>query len=238
MVHGVIMLKKFVLWGHHLKDYQDMFNLSDEMLDTKRVIEYGAGVTSFNAEMNEKGHSVLSVDPIYDLTLDEIKTMVEEVFDTTVAKIKANKDKYNWKSYGDITTLLAERKQGIQTFYDDFEAGKADGRYIGITEGEALQLENYAYDLALITHHLFVNFEDKGEQDHVRLIQEMVRVAGEVRIFPLLNKYGQVSQLLGPVMLALQQQDLGLEVRQVASKLQKAGNAMLRVWAVKCDVEP
>lgn len=230
------MLKKFVLWGHHLSDYQSMFDLSDNQLSQKKIIEYGAGITGFNAEMKAKGHQVVSVDPMYSLSLAQIKAEVDDIFETTVSKIKSNKDKYNWKNYAELSALLEERRQGLAMFYADFEAGRAEGRYISIDEGKTLALEDYSFDLALITHHLFVNFGDKGVEEHVRLIEEMVRIAGEVRIFPLLNKYGQVSQLLGPVMLALQQKDLGLEVRQVESQLQKAGNAMLRVWAVKCDV--
>ncbi len=231
------MLKKFVLWGHRLKDYQDMFDLTESSLHDKRIIEYGAGVTSFNAEMHQKGCKVISVDPMYGLPLQEIQQQVESVFDTTVAKIKANKDKYNWKNYGDMTGLLEERREGIEQFYQDFPEGAKQGRYLSLPHSHVLPLDDFAFDLALITHHLFVNYEDQGVEEHVALIKEMVRVAGEVRIFPLLNKYGQVSQLLGPVMLLLQQQDLGLEVRQVPSQLQKAGNAMLRVWAVKCEMK-
>lgn len=226
------MLKKFVLWGHHLSDYCEMFDLLEQDLADKKIIEYGAGATSFNAQMHAKGRVVVSVDPLYALPFDELKETVQDVFDTTVSKIKNNKDKYNWKSYGDLTALLEQRQQGIEQFLADFEQGKQQGRYVSQLDN----LQDYSFDLALITHHLFVNYGDKGASEHVELILEMIRVAGEVRIFPLLNKYGQVSQLLGPVMQMLQQKDIALEVRQVASQLQKAGNAMLRAWAVKCDV--
>ena len=226
------MLKKFVLWGHHLSDYCEMFDLLEQDLADKKIIEYGAGATSFNAQMHAKGRAVVSVDPLYALPFDELKETVQDVFDTTVSKIKNNKDKYNWKNYGDLTALLEQRQQGIEQFLADFEQGKQQGRYVSQLDN----LQDYSFDLALITHHLFVNYGDKGASEHVALILEMIRVAGEVRTFPLLNKYGQVSQLLGPVMQILQQKDIALEVRQVASQLQKAGNAMLRAWAVKCDV--
>lgn len=231
------MLKKFVLWGHTLKDYQEMFNLSDEILIDNRIVEYGAGATSFNFEMQQLGHKVVSIDPMYALNRSEIKNIVEETFETTVSKIKNNIDKYNWKSYGDLTSLLEERRQGLELFYNDFDLGRQQGRYLSFDEGQALEIEDYSFDLALITHHLFVNFAELGAAEHLNLIKEMVRVAGEVRIFPLLNKYGETSQLLGPVMLDLQQSDFALEICQVVSQLQKGGNAMLRAWAVKCDVK-
>lgn len=232
------MFKKFVLWGHRLNDYKEMFNLSDDTLSEKQIVEYGAGVTGFNAEMNAKGFKVVSIDPMYDLTLKDIKTIVDEIFDTTVAKVKKNKDKYNWKNHEELTTLIDERRAGIELFYNDFELGREQGRYLGSMDAKLLKLEECNFDLALITHHLFVNFDDKGVGEHVELIEKMIELAGDVQIFPLLDKYGQISKLLGPVMLQLQQNNLGLEVCQVGSQLQKSGNAMLRVWAVECDVKP
>ena len=230
------MLKKFVLWGHCLHDYMEMFNLTEEMLAENKIIEYGAGVTSFNREMTDRQLKVTSIDPMYRLSLEEIKAKANSIFDTTVLKIKQNKDKYNWKTNQGLKELLEKRRQGMEIFYNDYEQGKSEGRYVVAEEGAALDCENYSFDLALITHHLFVNFGERGVEAHISLIKEMIRVAGEVRIFPLLSKNGQVSKLLGPVMLNLQQQDIGLEVRQVASQLQKSGNAMLRAWAVKCEV--
>lgn len=229
------MMKKFVLWGHHLKDYREMFDLSDADLE-KRIVEYGAGVTSFNIEMKQLGHQVTSCDPLYSMSRDDLASHVQDVFDTTVSKMKANETEYNWKSCKTLSSLLDKRKEGIKAFLEDYEAGKADKRYIAVKKDAPLPFDDFQFGLALITHHLFVNYDDKGLDEHVSIIQEMIRIAGEVRIFPLLDKFGRISPLLGPVMLALQKSYFGVEVRQVTSQLQKAGNAMLRVWALKCDV--
>lgn len=230
------MLKKFILWGHRLTDYQEMFNLSDEALKEKHIVEFGAGATSFNTEMAKLGHKVISIDPMYEHPLAEIKKMVLEVFDETVCKIKQHPEKYNLKGADELAVLLSKRKEGMQLFFDDFETGRKQGRYLSPNEFYAQNQNAYVFDLALITHHLFVNYEDKEIDKHVELILQMIRLAGEVNIFPLIDKYGKNSVLLGPVMLALQQQNLGLEVCQVGSQLQKSGNAMLRVWAVECDL--
>ncbi|OJY02973.1 MAG: hypothetical protein BGO90_02450 [Legionella sp. 40-6] len=64
----------------------------------------------------------------------------------------------------------------------------------------------------------------------------MARVAREVRIFPLIDKEGQTSELLGPVLLQLQKEQFGVEVREIDYHLHQAENAMLRIWAQKCDV--
>ena len=231
------MLKKFVLWGHRLNDYKEMFNLSDEFLANNQIVEYGSGITSFNAEMAKLGRRVVSIDPMYALTLDDIKSHVSEVFELTLSKIKNNKEKYNWKNHDELAALIEMRRKGINLFYADFEKGREEGRYLTGIDPSVLTAENSCFDLALITHHLFVNFVDHGVDEHVALILEMIKIAGEVNIFPLLDKFGQISKLLGPVMLSLQQRELGLEVCQVGSQLQKSGNAMLRVWAVACEIK-
>lgn len=228
------MLKKFVLWGHRLNDYKAMFNLSESFLETSEIIEYGSGITSFNAEMTALGRKVISIDPMYALTLEEIKASVNEVFDATIETIKNNKEKYNWKNHDALKALIHSRREGIELFYNDFDQGIKEGRYLSCINPDILIAEDCCFDLALITHHLFVNFDDQGVEEHVALIHEMIKIAGEVHVFPLLDKYGQISKLLGPVMLSLQQSQLGLEVCQVGSQLQKSGNAMLRVWAVEC----
>lgn len=229
------MMKKFVLWGHHLQDYKEMFDLTDTDLD-RHIVEYGAGVTSFNVEMKQRGHQVTSCDPLYSMSQPDLETYVKDVFDTTVSKMKSNETEYNWKSCNTLTRLLEKRQEGIKVFFEDYEQGKSDKRYIAVKNNAPLNFDNFEFGLALITHHLFVNYDDKGLEEHVSIIQEMIRIAGEVRIFPLLDKFGRISPLLGPVMLALQQSFFGVEVRQVASQLQKADNAMLRVWALKCNV--
>ena len=61
-------------------------------------------------------------------------------------------------------------------------------------------------------------------------------MASEVRIFPLIDREGNTSEFLGPVLLQLQKENYGVEVREVNYHLHKAENAMLRVWAQKCDV--
>lgn len=233
---GMKMLKKFILWGHRLSDYKEMFNLSDEALKEKHIVEFGAGATSFNVEMAKLGYKVISIDPMYEYPLDQIKNIVSEVFDGTVREIKQSPKKYNLKSKDELVALVSKREEGMQLFFDDFDKGRKQGRYLSPKEFYEQNQTGYVFDLALITHHLFVNYEDKEVDEHVELILQMIRLAGEVNIFPLIDKYGKNSVLLGPVMLALQQQNLGLEVCQVGSQLQKSGNAMLRVWAVKCDL--
>lgn len=228
--------KKFVLWGHGLKEYQEMFNLKAEDLNG-RILEFGAGATSFNAELSELGKSVISIDQAYALSLDQLKTYVNETFKDTLTAIEKNKEHYNLKPYGDVESLVNKRKQGLARFFSDYDKGLAEGRYLPY-QGLPLPFEDYSFNLAIVSHHLFVNYEGQTVAEHLDTIIELLRVAGEVRIFPLIDRFGQNSNLLGPVLLALQERDISVEVKEVSSQLQPTGNAMLRAFVLQCDMRP
>lgn len=98
------------------------------------------------------------------------------------------------------------------------------------------QFKQFEFDLVLNSYDLFVRQADKPVEFHVQAITEMSRVGKEVRIFPLLNERGEISPLLGPVLLALQQANFGVEVREVPYHAYENGNAMLLVWAKECHL--
>lgn len=212
-----------------------MFDLSDSDL-SRNILEYGSGATSFNAEMTDLTHSVISVDALFAKSKTALENDVYDIFDGTISEIKVMEAQYQLKSSDQLSALITSRRQGIERFFADYEKGQQEKRYQAINAKESLPFSDYQFGLGLINHHLFVNYEDKGVEEHVAIIEEMIRVAGEVRIFPLLDKTGQISSLLGPVMLALQQKQLGVEIRQVSSPLKRAGNAMLRVMTLQCEM--
>ena len=49
-----------------------MFDLTNVDLETQ-ILGCGDGPASFNAEMKALGHTVVSVDPIYQFSADQIK---------------------------------------------------------------------------------------------------------------------------------------------------------------------
>ncbi len=102
--------------------------------------------------------------------------------------------------------------------------------------GCPLPFTDFEFDFALSSHYLFVDLHAQDVDFHLKIIRELARVAKEVRIFPLTDRHGQLSPFLGPVLLGLQKEGYGVEVRDVSSDLQSNGNAMLRVWAQQCQL--
>ena len=118
----------------------------------------------------------------------------------------------------------------MQQFLEDLPIGIQQGRYI-IGELPMLSFDTKQFDLALCSHFLFTYSDLLSQDFHLTSIQEMCRVASEVRVFPLLNNYStDVSPLLPSVMEDLTAQGYNLEIKQVPYEFQKGGNQMLRVW--------
>ena len=88
-----------------------------------------------------------------------------------------------------------------------------------------------AFDLALCSHVLFL-YSDLLDADlHHASIAEMCRVAGEARIFPLLDYNARRSEHVDPVLRRLREQGFDVSVEKVAYEFQRGGDEMLRVVA-------
>lgn len=224
-----------LVWGHSLADYRQMFALEESDLE-KTILDCGAGPASFNAEMAQQGHQVVSCDTLYGLSEAEIAKQVEATLAHLETEVAKNQQHFVWDSAQSAQAFNTMHRQATQQFLKDFPAGKQKKRYITETLPH-LSFVDYTFDLALSSHYLFHQpAKDDDHAFHIAALLEMCRVANEARIFPLLNSKGEISELVGPLMLELQQQNLGVEIREVPYQFQKNGNAMLRVWSNTCEV--
>lgn len=100
----------------------------------------------------------------------------------------------------DVAHLADRRDAAMAAFAADLEAGRAAGRYVagGLP---ALPLPADAADLALVSHYLFLySGRPLDEAAHVAAVDELLRVAPEARIFPLLTLGGEPSPHLDEVV--------------------------------------
>lgn len=211
-----------------------MFDLSKADMRT-RLLEYGCGPSAVNVECIGKAQQIVSCDPLFNLDKDTLHSKVKLVFADMVSRVLRDQDQFDFSHYGNPEALFTKRREGMAKFFADYVPGKKAKRYLGIGDYE-LPFADYAFDFALSSHYLFADLDDQDVEFHLQVIKELTRVASEVRIFPLIDRYGQPSPFLGPVLLGLQQHNLGVEVRKVAYHLQPGGNAMLRVWAQECPL--
>ncbi|RUQ89210.1 class I SAM-dependent methyltransferase [Legionella septentrionalis] len=228
-------MRELVLWGHHVDEYREMFNLTAADFNS-RILEYGCGPSAINAELHEVTHHIISCDPLFTLDKATLSTKASLIFEDVISKISMEKEKFDFSRYGDLQGLIRKRRQGMQEFFRDYERGRTEKRYLPVHDYH-LPFADFSFDFALSSNYLFADLEEQDVEFHLRILRELARVAKEVRVFPLIDRQGQPSSFLGPVLLGLQKDNYGVEVCEVPYRLQRQGNAMLRVWAQQCPVE-
>jgi hypothetical protein len=200
-----------------------MFGLTPYFL-SKKVLGCGDGPAAFNAVGNAFGGNIASVDPIFSFSKKEIEKRINETFDVVIDQTKANLEQYNWEMFGNVEGLGKIRMKSMLQFLDDFEQGLEEGRYIA-AELPNLSFDDSSFDLALCSHFLFLYSDHLDLDFHIKAITEMLRVASEVRIFPVLDMNTNPSVHLEPVM----QHFPNSELVKVNYEFQKGGNQMLKI---------
>lgn len=218
-------LDKVVPWGRSYQEYVDMFALNEADLQC-RILGCGDGPASFNAEHTSRGGSVTSLDPIYIFTVDELKGRISETYETVIGQMCQNAGNYVWTQIPSVEALGELRLVAMAKFLADFEAGKEVGRYVP-GELPTLPFPSNAFDLVLSSHFLFLYSEHLTLDFHIQSLEEMLRAADEVRVFPLLGLDGKKSPHLNPVQEYFKQRGLIVEFRNVSYEFQRGGFEML-----------
>ena len=218
------ILDQVVPWGRSYEEYAAMFALTEDDLN-KRILGCGDGPASFNAELTRRGGEVVSVDPLYTFSGEDIRTRIDGVFDTIIEQTGKNHQDYVWQHIRDIEELKRVRTEAMNIFLDDFHSEKE--RYIA-GELPALPFDDDAFDLALCSHLLFLYSDQLSVDFHVQSMVELCRVAAEVRVFPLLDLDSRKSRHLEYVVSFLEQEGIEWNIENVPYEFQKGGYEMLR----------
>lgn len=223
-------LEQIVPWGRNATEYRRMFDLTPLEFNG-RILGCGDGPASFNAELTAQGHSVTSVDPVYAFTAAEIRTRIDATYETIISQVKKHPDNYVWREFATPDVLGEARLAAMEKFLADYESGKAAGRYI---EGAlpTLNFETERFDLALCSHLLFLYTEHLDVNFHVAAIQELMRVAREVRIFPLLTLDATPSTHVPAVLAWCKAVGYQATLRHVPYEFQVGGDTMLQITRI------
>ena len=220
-------LAEVVLWGRTFDEYAAMFALQDA--DRSRsILGCGDGPASFNAEALQRNVKVVSVDPLYQLSVPQIRRSIADTAPVVAAQIRANAQDFVWSYFKGVDDLVAARMGAMQVFLRDFPQGLAEGRYIPAQLPDLPFLDD-TFDLALCSHFLFLYSGQYDARFHIQALQELCRVAQEVRIFPLLELSGAASPHLAEVTEALKAGGHTVIIEPVNYEFQKGGNQMMRI---------
>jgi hypothetical protein len=203
-----------------------MFSLTESNLKLA-ILDCASGAASFNAEMTRQGQKVISCDPHYQRTPVEIGDLIQEPDHNFIKLFQENRGSYRWDYFESPEHLAEVRRKARQEFLEDFPSGLQQGRYVNASL-PVLPFKNGKFDLALCSHFLFTD-PHLSEEDYLEAITEMCRVAKEIRVFPLLDRYGGRSEHLNPIVTELRNRSFHVKIDVVDYQFQIGGNEMLRV---------
>jgi hypothetical protein len=215
-------------WGRSLKEYQAMFSLSDQDMG-QRIVSCADGPASFNAEMTGLGHRVTSVDPLYHFSPDEIRARIDATCSVMIDLARTSAHRFCWNEVASPDDMGKRRMLAMARFLDDYATARGTGRYLPGSLPH-LAFESGSFDLALCSHFLFLYSHNFDFDFHLHSIHEMLRVAREVRIFPLLDMDGWKSAHLEPLMNQLDHFKIQARIERVDYEFQLGGNEMLRIF--------
>ncbi len=221
-----VQLDKVVPFGRSLMEYKLMFQLSSQDME-REILDIAGGPASFNAEMSQLGYTVISIDPVYAFTGQEIQKRFDACVDNIIEQVKSSPDDWIWNYHKSADDLRSNREKALALFLSDYEKGKAEYRYLA---GELPDLPtDKKYDLVLCSHFLFLYSKQLSYDFHQQAILKLLEHSNELRIFPLLTLELQRSPHLDLIREELNQQGYTSEIIKVDYEIQRGGNEMLKI---------
>ncbi len=224
-------LEKIVPWGRSFEEYVAMFALSEEDLG-KRILGCGDGPAGFNARLTKRGGTVVSIDPLYAFSVDDIRRRIDKTFDDVMRETRKNKDEFVWEQIRSVDELGKVRMEAMRDFLSDYPQGKAVGRYVP-ESAPILSFPDDSFDLGLSSHFLFLYSDHLDLTFHIDVITELCRICGETRVFPLLQLGAVPSPHVQPVTEYFGSKGYEVAQLQVPYEFQRGGNQMLRIRRVE-----
>ncbi len=218
---------KIVPWGRSYEEYVSMFSLSDLDLNLY-ILGCADGPSSFNHGLTKRGGKIISVDPLYQYTKEQIAQRIKDTHNDVVEQTRKNEHEFVWTTIHSIEELSRIRMSAMREFLEDYEVGLREGRYVD----ESLPFFSFTdkqFQLALCSHFLFLYSDQLNLDFHINSIGEMCRVAHEVRIFPLLKLGAEPSPHLEPVIKSAEVMGYKTEIIRVKYEFQRGGNNMMKI---------
>jgi hypothetical protein len=219
-----------IFTGRSWDEYLKMFKLEEEELKTLSFLDCAAGASTFTAYLANQGGMVRAVDILYDQDPLVLKSLCQEHLAALVKSLEPIKKEFEWSYFRDLDQLREHRSVSCQEFHQDYSQNPE--RYL---KGDLTQLPfaDGEFDVVLSSHLLFI-YDHRLDLDyHLRVLEEMCRVADqEVRVYPLVKRKNRKSEFLKPAWdrMSLVAE---LELVKVDYQFRPGGDEMLVVKKLK-----
>jgi hypothetical protein len=223
-------LERIVFIGRTFEEYLDMFSLSEEELQGKKILDCPAGACSFTALGNQSGLDVTACDIAYYHSGEDLKNKGFQDVEHTMQNMQKVKNNYKWDYFNDIEGLRKHRLRALQDCTNHMT--ESSERYIPVTL-PSLPFKNAEFDILLSAHFLFTYADKLDYQFHFETLNELLRVTKEeVRIFPLVDFEGKRYEHLDELINYLTYNGCTVEEVKVPYEFQTNANSMLKIKKV------
>jgi hypothetical protein len=173
------------LLGRTFEEYSAFFQFNENELQTGRILDMGAGISSFCSEAVMRGYNVTAADPIYRLSPQVIAAKAKADLTKVEDQLPEIAHQYNWTFYRTANDLRRYRETAREGFLKDYASNR--NRYIPASLPQT-GFRDREFDLVLVSHFLFLYDEHFDYEFHKRSILELQRITrSEIRIYPLAN---------------------------------------------------
>lgn len=217
--------KHVSVWGRTLEEYTTMFALNGISPSTK-LLSIADGPSTFNLQQRQHGINITSVDPIYNLSIDELKDVFKKSYSFNKELFIENKENFNFRNEQEMEQVLAKRQNTFNTFIADYETHRNNYHFGKLP---TLDFTSNSFDLCLCSNFLFIFDHIFDLEFHINSIKEMLRISNEVRIFPLYSINGQKSNYLNFVTQFLTDNNYSWTIEANNYHIYKDGNKFLKV---------
>ncbi|WP_062052102.1 hypothetical protein [Bacillus sp. JCM 19034] len=220
-------LERIVFIGRTFEEYVEMFSLSEEELQGKKILDCPAGACSFTAIGNKKGIDITACDIAYDHSSEALKNKGIQDIAHAMEHVQKAESNYRWDYFKDIEGLRNHRLNALQDCAKDMKECRE--RYVPVTLPD-LPFKDEEFDLLLSAHFLFM-YADRLDYDfHIETLNELVRVTKEeVRIFPLVDLEGKRYEHLDKIIKYVTKNGCTVEEVNVPYEFQLNANSMLKI---------
>lgn len=223
--------KNSKIWflGRSYDEYLKMFSLTKKELKDIRILDCGAGASSFTSHLLKEGYDIKAVDILYNKDPKEIKKQCQNDFKTLLDVHSGLDNKVDWNFFKNPEDMIEKRIKVYEDFIKDYTQYKST-KYI---EGHLPSLpfnDNY-FDLVLSSHLLFLYHEQLGYDFHMKSIKEMLRISSnEVRIYPIVKLRGEGNKSAFLYRIIDELSDLAnFDIVKVDYKFRRGGDEMLKI---------
>lgn len=220
-------LERIIFIGRTFEEYLDMFSLSKEELQGKKILDCPAGACSFTAVGNKLGLDVTACDIAYVHSDEDLKNKGLQDIEHAMEHMQKAKSNYKGDYFNDIEGLREHRLSALQDCANDMK--EFNERYIPATL-PSLPFKNAEFDILLSAHFLFMYSDRLDYQFHIETLNELLRVTKEeVRIFPLADLEGKRYKYLDKIISFLNDNGYTVKEVKVPYEFQINANSMLKI---------